>query len=187
MKARALALRRTLRFGVRIHFIVRETEDAAWAAAHDLIRHVTDEQIAQFHSYLDKGSDSVGQARMQALHGGSRDALEIRPKLWSGIELVRTGAGTALVGDPETVAARLDDYAAAGVDSIIGSGYPHLEEAYRVAELLFPSSICRTGWPPPCRHCARYLKAAQPRSGQPEVRIMPSLIDGSAVGSDKQC
>ena len=138
VKARAAALGRTLKFGVRIHFIVRETEDAAWAAAHDLIREVTDEQVAQFQAYLTKGSDSVGQARMQSLHGGSRDALEIRPNLWAGIGLVRTGAGTALVGDPATVAARLDDYAAAGVDTIIGSGYPHLEEAYRVAELLFP-------------------------------------------------
>jgi len=138
VKARAAALGRTLRFGVRIHFIVRETDEAAWAAAHDLIRDVTDTQIAQFQGYLEKGSDSVGQARMQALHGGSRAALEIRPNLWAGIGLVRTGAGTALVGDPETVAARLDEYAAAGVDTIIGSGYPHLEEAYRVAELLFP-------------------------------------------------
>jgi alkanesulfonate monooxygenase len=138
VKARAAALGRTLRFGVRMHFIVRETEDAAWAAAHDLIGAVTDDQIAQFQAYLAKGSDSVGQARMQALHGGSRGSLEIRPNLWAGIGLVRTGAGTALVGDPATVAARLDDYAAAGIDTIIGSGYPHLEEAYRVAELLFP-------------------------------------------------
>ena len=154
VKARAAALGRTLRFGVRIHFIVRETEDAAWAAAHDLIREVTDEQVAQFQAYLTKGSDSVGQARMQALHAGSRDALEIRPNLWAGIGLVRTGAGTALVGDPATVAARLDEYAAAGVDTIIGSGYPHLEEAYRVAELLFPHLNLpnrRVSRPPPLR------------------------------------
>ncbi len=48
------------------------------------------------------------------------------------------GAGTALVGDSETVAARMREYAALGIETFILSGYPHLEEAYRVAELLFP-------------------------------------------------
>jgi alkanesulfonate monooxygenase len=42
------------------------------------------------------------------------------------------------VGDPETVAARLQEYASLGIDTFILSGYPHLEEAHRVAELLFP-------------------------------------------------
>lgn len=138
VRERAARRGRSIRFGLRIHFIVRETEGEAWDAANDLIRHVTDEQIALFQSYLTKGSDSVGQSRMQALHGGSRANLEIAPNLWAGIGLVRTGAGTALVGDPETVAARLQEYADIGIDTIIGSGYPHLEEAYRVAELLFP-------------------------------------------------
>ena len=62
----------------------------------------------------------------------------IAPNLWAGIGLVRRGAGTALVGDPETVAARLREYQALGIETIIASGYPHLEEAYKVAELLFP-------------------------------------------------
>jgi alkanesulfonate monooxygenase len=58
--------------------------------------------------------------------------------LWAGIGLVRGGAGTALVGDPDTVAARLKEYQALGIENFILSGYPHLEESYRVAELLFP-------------------------------------------------
>ena len=58
--------------------------------------------------------------------------------MWAGVGLVRGGAGTALVGDPETVATRMKAYADLGVDTFILSGYPHLEEAYRVAELLFP-------------------------------------------------
>ena len=48
------------------------------------------------------------------------------------------GAGTALVGDGPTVAARIQEYAELGIDTFIFSGYPHLEESYRVAELLFP-------------------------------------------------
>ena len=75
---------------------------------------------------------------MSALHGGGRDKLVIAPNLWAGIGLVRRGAGTALVGDPATVAKRLREYQALGVDTVIASGYPHLEEAYKVAELLFP-------------------------------------------------
>ena len=82
--------------------------------------------------------DSVGQSRMAALHGGRRDKLEVSPNLWAGVGLVRGGAGTALVGDPETVAARMEEYRALGIDTFILSGYPHLEEAYRFAELVFP-------------------------------------------------
>jgi alkanesulfonate monooxygenase len=72
------------------------------------------------------------------LHRGSRDNLEISPNLWAGVGLVRGGAGTALVGDPPTVAARMKEYMALGIDTFILSGYPHLEEAYRFAELVFP-------------------------------------------------
>jgi alkanesulfonate monooxygenase len=76
---------------------------------------------------------------MSALHrGGKRDGLVIAPNLWAGIGLVRRGAGTALVGDPATVAKRLREYQALGIETVIASGYPHLEEAYKVAELLFP-------------------------------------------------
>ena len=82
--------------------------------------------------------DSIGQRRMAALHGGSRDKLEIYPNLWAGVGLVRGGAGTALVGDPDQVAALMREYMAVGVENFILSGYPHLEEAYRFAELVFP-------------------------------------------------
>jgi alkanesulfonate monooxygenase len=82
--------------------------------------------------------DSVGQRRMAELHGGRRDQLEISPNLWAGVGLVRGGAGTALVGDAQTVAARLLEYVDAGADSFVLSGYPHLEESIRFAELVFP-------------------------------------------------
>ena len=67
-----------------------------------------------------------------------REGLEVAPNLWAGVGLVRGGAGTALVGNPQQVADRIKEYAALGLDSFILSGYPHLEEAHRFAELVFP-------------------------------------------------
>ncbi len=127
----------SLTYGIRLHVIVRETEQEAWAAANDLIRYVDDAKIAAAQQTFAR-FDSVGQQRMARLHNGKRESLEISPNLWAGVGLVRGGAGTALVGDPQTVALRMKEYAALGVDTFILSGYPHLEEAYRVAELLFP-------------------------------------------------
>ncbi|HYX18122.1 MAG TPA: FMNH2-dependent alkanesulfonate monooxygenase [Nostoc sp.] len=133
----AAAQGRTLRFGIRLHVIVRETESQAWNAANNLIRYVDDSAIAKAQQAYAR-MDSEGQQRMKELHNGSRAALEISPNLWAGIGLVRGGAGTALVGDPDTVAQRMREYQEIGIDTFIFSGYPHLEEAYRVAELLFP-------------------------------------------------
>ncbi|MDD5034273.1 MAG: FMNH2-dependent alkanesulfonate monooxygenase [Methylococcaceae bacterium] len=137
VRQKAEALGRQIRFGIRLHVIVRETHEEAWEAADKLISHLDEVTIEAAQKAFAR-SDSVGQRRMAQLHGGSRDALEISPNLWAGIGLVRGGAGTALVGDPETVAARFKEYAELGIDTFVLSGYPHLEEAYRVAELLFP-------------------------------------------------
>lgn len=138
VRAAAAAKGREVSFGIRLHFIVRETDEEAWAAADRLISHLDDQTIREAQERFVKESDSVGQKRMAALHGGRRDKLEVSPNLWAGIGLVRAGAGTALVGSPRTVAARLREYQEIGIETVIGSGYPHLEEAYRVAELLFP-------------------------------------------------
>ncbi|SMG54558.1 FMNH2-dependent alkanesulfonate monooxygenase [Paracoccus sp. J56] len=137
VRARAAKHGRKVRFGIRLHAIVRETEAEAWAAADRLISRLTDEDIARAQANYAK-MDSVGQRRMAALHGGRRDKLEIAPNLWAGVGLVRGGAGTALVGDPGTVAARMQEYKDLGIETFVMSGYPHLEEAIRFAELVFP-------------------------------------------------
>jgi alkanesulfonate monooxygenase len=124
-------------FGVRLQTIVRETTAEAWEAANRLISHLTDEDIQRSLANFAK-MDSVGQQRITSLHGGQRNKLEIAPNLWAGIGLIRGGAGTALVGDAATVAERLQEYIDLGVDRFVLSGYPHLEEAARFAELVFP-------------------------------------------------
>jgi alkanesulfonate monooxygenase len=139
VRTKAAANGRQVKFGLRIHLIVRETAEEAWDVANRLIANLSDSAVAAAQRKFATESDSVGQQRMTSLHrGGRRDKLEIAPNLWAGIGLVRRGAGTALVGDPQTVAARLREYQALGIDTVIASGYPHLEEAYKVAELLFP-------------------------------------------------
>ena len=128
---------RKVSFGIRLHVIVRETAAKAWEAAEDLISRLDDTTIAEAQKVFAR-MDSVGQSRMSQLHGGHRDKLEVSPNLWAGVGLVRGGAGTALVGDPDTVAERIDEYRRLGIDSFILSGYPHLEEAYRFGELVLP-------------------------------------------------
>jgi alkanesulfonate monooxygenase len=137
VRHRARKAGRDVRFGIRLHVIVRETEDAAWAEADRLISRLDDADIARAQA-AQAASDSFGQRRMQALHRGNRERLVIAPNLWAGIGLIRGGAGTALVGSPTALAERIAEYAELGIETFILSGYPHLEEAYRVAELLMP-------------------------------------------------
>jgi len=126
VRSRAAKLGRRLSFGIRLHVIVRETAEQAWQEAEALIQHIDDEAIA-FAQQTFSRFDSVGQQRMTRLHNGRRDRLEISPNLWAGVGLVRGGAGTALVGSPKQVAARMLEYMALGIDRFILSGYPHLE------------------------------------------------------------
>lgn len=137
MRDLAAGAGRVLRFGLRVHVITRDRAADAWSAAEALLDGMDEDLIAEAQRGF-ATSESVGQQRMAALHGGTGDDLVVAPNLWAGIGLVRGGAGTALVGSHAQVAERIQEYAALGVDEFILSGYPHLEEAYWVGEGVLP-------------------------------------------------
>lgn len=144
----AAARGRTIRFGIRLHVITRDTSEQAWAQAQALLDAIDPATIEQVQAGLAQ-SESVGQRRMRALHGGSTANLEIAPNLWAGVGLVRGGAGTALVGSHPEVADRIAEYHALGIDEFVLSGHPHLEEAWWVGEGVLPLLRQRGIWEPP--------------------------------------
>lgn len=137
---------RTLRFGLRAHTITRDSSNEAWATAQRFLDDLDPADIAASQEKFAK-SESVGQRRMAALHGGrtASDArqLEVHPGLWAGVGLVRGGAGTAFVGSHTEVTDLIEEYHAVGIDEFVLSGYPHLEEAYWFGEGVRPELIKR--------------------------------------------
>ena len=152
MRERAAAIGRTLRFGMRIHVIARESEDEAWAAADRLISELPEEYetaVASIHAK----TDSEGERRQQMMRkrNGDREELVIAPNLWTGIGKARVGVGAALVGSGENVAQRLQEYVDLGIDTFILSGYPHLEEAQNFGRYVMPHFAGRTTAEPAAR------------------------------------
>src|ERR1700690_354114 len=127
MRARAARHGRELRFGYRAHVIVRSTEEQAREAAARLLSRLdaeTGEQIRR--RSLD--TTSTGNARQRELREtASKDGFA-EPNLWTGIGRARSGAGAAIVGDPDQVLAKLRAYQELGLEAFILSGYPHLAE-----------------------------------------------------------
>ncbi len=127
MGARAAAHGRHLRFGWRSHVVVRETEDEARTAARRLLSRLDAEQGAAIRARsLD--SASAGVARQAELREGADDEGYAERHLWTGVGRARSGAGAAIVGDPDQVAAHLRALGEAGVEAFILSGYPHVTE-----------------------------------------------------------
>ncbi|MDX8049178.1 LLM class flavin-dependent oxidoreductase [Lentzea sp. BCCO 10_0798] len=121
--------------------VSRDTSAEAWASAAKLLDALDPAAVAKAQAQLG-ASESVGQQRMLALHGGDLSrgvrGLEIYPNLWAGVGLVRGGAGTALVGSHSEVADLIEEYHSIGIDEFVLSGYPHLEEAYWFGEGVRP-------------------------------------------------
>ncbi len=124
---------RTPSFGLRTHLVVRDTESAAWDAAHDLIAHADPEVKAQRQAAI-AGTTMVGQKAQAQAAPNHR----VAPHLWNGLSEVRVNCGTAIVGSPEQAAAELVRYWDLGIDEFILSGFPHVEECQRAASEVVP-------------------------------------------------
>jgi alkanesulfonate monooxygenase len=139
---KAAAHGRKIDFGFRSHVIVRETEAEARAAADRLISKLDAAKGAEIRA-RSQDSMSLGVQRQDELRALSPD-LYIEDHLWSGVGLARSGCGSAIVGDPDQVLAKLHRYMDMGMRSFILSGYPHLEECDLFAKYVLPKlRTCR--------------------------------------------
>ena len=137
MTHRATSRGRTMRFGWRSHVIVRESESEAREAARGLLSRLDDETGRAIRARsLD--SASRGVARQAELRESADDEGFIERHLWTGIGRARSGAGVAIVGDPDQVAGKICELADVGISSFIFSGYPHLAECDLFARYVMP-------------------------------------------------
>jgi alkanesulfonate monooxygenase len=137
MRARAARYDRELKFGYRVHVIVRETEQEARAAARRLVSHLT-EDAGQRIRTQSLHPTSTGQLRQGELRELADDEGFAEPSLWTGVGRGRQGAGAAIVGDPDQVLAKLRAYADLGMEAFILSGYPHAAECDLFARHVLP-------------------------------------------------
>jgi alkanesulfonate monooxygenase len=178
VNARAAKYGRKLGFGIRLNIILRDTDEEAWQEAQHMLDSASDDAIAKVQASNSK-QDAIGQVRQAAFHGGTRPKsardLEIYPNLWSGFGLLRNGPGIAVVGGPESVAARLIEYKNLGVESFILSGSPFLEEAHRFADQVMPLLPLDNSWQQPHAPSAPYAWQTAPTPSQ-------ARIDAAAAG-----
>ncbi len=137
MRARAARHGRELRFGYRAHVIVRATEQEARAAARRLVSRL-DAETGQRIRNQSLHPTSAGQMRQGELRELADDEGFVEPQLWTGVGTARSGAGAAIVGDPDQVLGKLRDYAALGMEAFILSGYPHAAEGDLFARYVLP-------------------------------------------------
>lgn len=136
-RVREQAPDRELEFGTRLHVISRDRAEDAWAIAERVLAHLDQDKVRDAQARM-AASDSEGQRRMAALHGGDAAKLEVAPNMWTGFGLIRQGPGITLVGSHAEVADRITEMYEAGVRHLILSGQPHIEEAYWVGEGVLP-------------------------------------------------
>jgi alkanesulfonate monooxygenase len=137
MRRRATTHGRTLKFGYRVHVVVRETESEARAAADRLLSKL-DDKVGEAIRQRSLDSASVGVSRQAELRQAASDDGYVEDNLWTGIGRARSGCGAAIVGDPDQVLAKLNAYRAMGLDAFILSGYPHAAEADLFARHVLP-------------------------------------------------
>ena len=118
---------RTLDYGLRVHVIVRDTEQEAREYAEELVSKLDD---GKGSSIRDRALDStsLGVAH-QAKNREIADGFGyIEPHLWTGVGRARSGCGAALVGSTDQILSELESYRKMGIRAFILSGYPHMDE-----------------------------------------------------------
>lgn len=137
MKDKAADFGRTVQFGLRVHVIVRETEEEAKAYAQYLISNL---DLEKGNEIKDRAQDakSLGVSRQSDLRESADEKYFVESNLWTGIGLARSGCGAAIVGNPDQVYDKIQRYIKMGIRSFIFSGYPHKKEAAYFAELVLP-------------------------------------------------
>ena len=128
---------RTVQFGLRVHVIVRETEQEARAYAKDLLSKL-DLDLGKDIRNRAQDATSLGVARQTMLREEADNQHYVEPHLWTGIGLARSGCGASIVGDPDQVLAKLERYMEMGIRSFILSGYPHQQECELFAKHVLP-------------------------------------------------
>ena len=134
---RAKKYNRTVQFGLRVHVIVRETEEKARSYADNLISKL-DLSLGENIRNRSQDAKSLGVARQTELREKSDEKFFVEPNLWTGIGLARSGCGAAIVGNPDQVITKINKYQKMGIRSFIFSGYPHLQECKIFAKLVLP-------------------------------------------------
>jgi alkanesulfonate monooxygenase len=139
MSDKAAEYNRTVDFGLRVHVIVRETEEEARTAAKKLMSKV-DGNDGHGKEIRERALDakSLGVSRQANMRDLSNDDGFVEPLLWTGIGRARSGCGAALVGTPDQILEKIQRYMDMGIRSFIFSGYPHLEECELFAKMVLP-------------------------------------------------
>ena len=137
LEERAANYGRKIDYGLRVHMVVRETEDEARAAARKLVSKLDDE-VGEAIRDRAQDSKSLGVSLQSEARNAADDEGYVEPHLWTGIGRARSGCGAALVGTPEQIIEKIERYKEMGIRSFIFSGYPHLEECKRFGQLVLP-------------------------------------------------
>lgn len=137
MKSKAAEYNRTVQFGLRVHVIVRETENEAKAYANKLISKL-DLKIGEDIKNRALDSKSLGVSKQTSLREKADKEYYAEPHLWTGIGLARSGCGAAIIGNPEQVFNKIKSYIDMGINAFILSGYPHHQECKLFAKYVLP-------------------------------------------------
>lgn len=139
MSEKAAAYNRTVDFGLRVHVIVRETENEAKAYAQKLMSKI-DGNTEHGKQIRERALDakSLGVARQANMRDIADNEGYAEEHLWTGIGRARSGCGAALVGNPDQIITKINRYMDMGIRSFIFSGYPHLEECELFAKYVLP-------------------------------------------------